>query len=159
MKNTENKSFEEEDIGDIVAENDDEKLIPFIKVINNQIVITKEAKAIFNEYQSEELNFITVFGNESSGKSFLLNLILNIEANTYGAPWRKTVHNDFKRTSNVSENIYQFLNSGSEYGKLLNNRNTDSIKEIVSFILKINFLLKLYFLFSLQLDQKKLMRL
>lgn len=133
VEDVEGKSFYDEDTLEEVAENDEEKLIPFLKVVDNQIIITKEAKAIFNEHQSEELNFITVFGNENSGKSFLLNLILNIEANTYGAPWRKTVHNDFKRTSNVSENIYQFLNSGSEYGKLLNNRNTDTIKEVVSF--------------------------
>jgi hypothetical protein len=131
MKNKNEKYADEEIIEDMIVENDEEKLISLFEIKNNNITITKEANVIFTELHSEEINFLTIFGNENSGKSFLMNLILNIESNSFAAPWRRTVHNSFKKTSTTSENIISILNSGNQYGKPLAD-NSNDIKEVVS---------------------------
>lgn len=125
--------LEDESLQVKAEETNDIGTFPFLKVTNEEITLTMEAKELIREIGEEEVNIISIFGNENSGKSFLLNLILNIESDVYGAPWRKSSNIKPNQTYGDSKKSFKFINNtGNIYGKKINNYNVNSIAEVVS---------------------------
>lgn len=65
------------------------EVIPFIVINKSSISLTRQAKSLLLSLDNQDIQIVSVIGKSLTGKSTLLNLILSLDSNTIGSPWKR----------------------------------------------------------------------
>lgn len=95
------------------------------------IKLSENAIKYLKSIDTLDIDFVTVFGNENSGKSLLLNLLINYN-NDNKNPWKNVYQLDNNKHTNISEINYNYFHLGSTRRIIKN--DLSKIVEIVRLI-------------------------
>lgn len=92
--------------------------LPFLTIINNNIVLTKQATLFLNQNSDKEILVIAISGEANSGKSYFMNLLVNSDlSDKYDNFIKKS--NDKRKHSSIFQ--YSFANNNISISNKYNN--------------------------------------